>query len=59
MRFLLTALLWILTTVLLAVAIPSAWAQQHLVDEGGYAAFTQRAASCMSPRMCAAQPRIS
>ena len=45
MRFLLTALLWILTTVLLAVAIPSAWAQQNLVDDAGYAAFTQRAAT--------------
>lgn len=45
MRFILTALLWLLTTVMLAVAIPVGWAQQNLVRIDGYAALAQRAAS--------------
>ena len=45
MRFILTALLWVLTTVLLAVAIPLGWAQQHLVDIDGYTVLAQRAAA--------------
>ena len=45
MRFVLTALLWLLTTVALAVALPAAWAQQNVVDVDGYAAFAQRAAA--------------
>ena len=44
MRFVLTALLWLLTTAALAVAIPAAWAQQHVVDVDGYAAMAQQAA---------------
>jgi hypothetical protein len=36
--------LWLATTVALAVAIPATWAQQHLVNEGGYAAMAQNAA---------------
>ena len=44
MRFVLTALLWIVTTVLLAVAVPAAWAQQNVVDEDGYARLAQDAA---------------
>ena len=36
MRFVATMLLWLVTTVLLAAAVPAAWAQQHLVDEGGF-----------------------
>ena len=44
MRFVLTALLWLLTTAALAVAIPAAWAQQHVVDVDGYAAMAQEAA---------------
>jgi hypothetical protein len=44
-RFVLTALLWLVTTVLLAVAVPAAWAQQNVVDADGYARFAQNAAS--------------
>ena len=43
MRFVLTALLWLVTTVLLAVAVPAAWAQQNVVDSDGYARFAQNA----------------
>lgn len=45
MRFVLTALLWLLTTVLLAVAVPAAWAQQNLVSEQGYADLAASAAA--------------
>ncbi len=45
MRFVLTALLWLLTTVLLAVAVPAAWAQQNVVDADGYARLAQDAAA--------------
>jgi len=45
LRFVLTALLWLVTTIALAVALPAAWAQQHVVDADGYAAFAQRAAA--------------
>jgi hypothetical protein len=45
LRFVLTALLWLITTVLLAVAVPAAWAQQNVVDVDGYARFAQNAAS--------------
>lgn len=44
MRFVATVLLWLVTTVLLAAAVPAAWVQQHLVDEGGFAALAQKAA---------------
>ncbi|MCV7409727.1 hypothetical protein AWC05_24325 [Mycobacterium florentinum] len=44
MRFLATLLLWLATTVALAVAVPAAWVQLNLVDENGYAALAQRAA---------------
>jgi hypothetical protein len=40
-----TVLMWLITTVLLAVALPAVWAQQHLVDRTGYAALAQRAAA--------------
>jgi len=40
----LTALLWLLATVALAVALPTAWAQRHIVDADGYANFAQGAA---------------
>jgi hypothetical protein len=36
--------LWLATTVALAVAVPAAWAQLNIVDEGGYAALAQKAA---------------
>jgi len=39
------AVLWLATTVALAVAIPAAWTQLNLVSESGYAALAQRAAS--------------
>ena len=45
MRFATTLLMWLVTTLLLAVALPTAWAQQHLVDENGYAALAQKAAA--------------
>ena len=45
MRFVATLLMWVVTTVLLAVALPAAWVQQHLVDEDGYAALAQKAAA--------------
>ena len=45
MRFLATLLMWLVTTILLAVALPAAWAQQHLVDTDGYAAMAQKAAA--------------
>lgn len=45
MRFVATALMWLVTTVVLALAIPAAWVQQHLVDDDGYAALAQKAAA--------------
>jgi len=39
-----TALLWLAATVALAVAVPAAWAQLNVIDEGGYAALAQKAA---------------
>lgn len=48
MRFLAAvfrAVLWLATTVALAVAIPGAWLQLNVVSEGGYAALAQRAAA--------------
>lgn len=58
-------LLWILTTVLLAVAVPAAWAQINLVDQGGYAALAERAAadpdlqSAMATELTSSVGRIS
>jgi hypothetical protein len=43
-RFAAVVVLWLATTVALAVAVPAAWAQLNVVDEGGYAALAQRAA---------------
>jgi len=43
-RFLATLLMWLVTTILLALAVPAAWVQQHLVDVDGYAALAQKAA---------------
>lgn len=45
MRSLGAALAWVLTTVLLAVAVPAVWVQQHLIDRGGYAALSRSAAT--------------
>ena len=45
MRSALTVVLWLATTVALAVAIPALWVQCNVVDEAGYAALAQRAAA--------------
>ncbi|MGB7146833.1 MAG: hypothetical protein WA290_27120 [Mycobacterium sp.] len=45
MRFAVTALLWLSTTVGLAVAVPTAWAQTHVIDVNGYTAMARKAAS--------------
>jgi hypothetical protein len=37
-------LLWVVTTVALAAAIPAMWVQKNIVDADGYAAFTRSAA---------------
>ena len=39
-----TVVLWLATTVGLAVAIPAAWTQLHVIDADGYAAMAQQAA---------------
>jgi hypothetical protein len=44
-RFAATVLLWLITTLALAVAIPAAWTQLHFVDADGYAALAQHAAT--------------
>lgn len=44
MRFALTVVLWLATTVSLAVAVPAVWTQLHVVDADGCAAMAQRAA---------------
>jgi hypothetical protein len=43
-RFVATVFLWLVTTVVLAAAIPAVWAQKNVVDANGYAAFAQSAA---------------
>lgn len=45
MRSAATVLMWLIATVLLAVAIPAVWAQQNVVDRSGYAALAGRAAA--------------
>ena len=45
MRFVATLFFWLLTTVALAVAVPTMWAQHNIVDEGGYVALAQAAAT--------------
>jgi hypothetical protein len=37
--------MWLVTTLLLAVTLPAAWVQQHLVDADGYAVLAQKAAA--------------
>jgi hypothetical protein len=44
-RFVAALLFWLLTTVALAVAVPSMWAQHNVVDEGGYVALAQATAT--------------
>jgi hypothetical protein len=43
-RLLAALMLWLLTTVALAAAVPAVWAQRHLVSEDGYAAVAAAAA---------------
>ena len=45
MRTVAAVLMWLVTTALLAVAVPAVWAQQNLVDGAGYAALAQKAAT--------------
>lgn len=49
MRFLAALLLWLLTTVALAAAVPALWTQATIVDEDGYAALASSAAE--DPRL--------
>ncbi len=44
MRFLAALLFWLITTALLAIAVPSSWAQHTLVSEDGYAGLAATAA---------------
>jgi hypothetical protein len=44
-RFAVTVLLWLFTTVTLAVAVPTAWTQTHIVDVNGYTAMAKKASS--------------
>jgi len=44
LRFALTALLWLFTTVALAAAVPTAWTQTHVIDVNGYTAMARTAA---------------
>jgi hypothetical protein len=44
LRFALTALLWLFTTVALAAAVPTAWTQTHIIDVNGYTAMARTAA---------------
>jgi len=39
-----TLVFWLVTTVALAVAVPAAWAQMNIVNDGGYATLAQQAA---------------
>jgi len=43
-RFAVTLVFWLVTTVALAVAVPAAWAQMNIVNDGGYATLAQQAA---------------
>jgi hypothetical protein len=43
-RFVATVFLWLVTTISLAVAVPTAWAQKTIADENGYSAFAASAA---------------
>ncbi|GAC1396385.1 MAG: hypothetical protein NVSMB60_04880 [Mycobacterium sp.] len=45
MRFVATVFLWLVTTVALATAVPTMWAQKNIVDESGYATLAQSAAT--------------
>lgn len=49
MRFVMTLFLWVLTTILLASAVPSAWVQKNIIDQQGYSSFAAGAAT--DPRL--------
>lgn len=49
MRFVMTLFLWVLTTILLAAAVPSAWVQKNIIDQQGYSSFAAGAAT--DPRL--------
>jgi len=44
-RFVATMFLWLVTTVALAVAVPTMWAERNVVSEDGYAALAASAAT--------------
>lgn len=44
MRLVATVLLWLVTTGLLAVAVPTMWAERNVVDANGYSSFAASAA---------------
>jgi hypothetical protein len=48
-RFVAALLFWLITTVLLAAAVPAMWAQRNVVSEDGYAALA--AAAAKDPRL--------
>jgi hypothetical protein len=48
-RFVAALLFWLITTVLLAAAVPALWAQQNVVSEDGYASLAATAAK--DPRL--------
>ncbi|MCG5432260.1 hypothetical protein LV457_08130 [Mycobacterium sp. MYCO198283] len=50
MRFVLTALLWLLATASLAVAVPAGWAERTVIRPDGYAALAEEAAADPSLR---------
>lgn len=45
MRFVATMFLWLVTTLALAVAVPTMWAERNVVSEDGYAALAASAAT--------------
>jgi hypothetical protein len=44
-RLAVTVLLWLFTTAALAIALPAAWVQTHLIDANGYTTMARQAAS--------------
>jgi hypothetical protein len=44
-RFVATMFLWLVTTVVLAVAVPTMWAERNVISEDGYAALAASAAT--------------
>jgi hypothetical protein len=45
MRSAVTVVLWLATTLALAVAVPAVWTQLNVISEGGYTALSRRAAT--------------